>query len=195
MEIGDRYLIKSKPVYWSDESGGKNRMNIEYPTKVTVCSKFYSENGGYWIFTDELGGGWAISDTNKESFELLSKEEKTMNISVTNKDSFGLLPKEEKNMIIYKTKEILNRTVTVCVKVASNIVVTAGYSVTHPDDDFDKEIAKKISLGRASKDKTNVLEPMFLGEGMEKKYILFAIADAVFRDIENKKITIKGIRV
>lgn len=173
MEIGDKVLIKKRPSYWSSIGGGKDMRDQKYPVIVEVVGIL--KNDLTIDFLDNKGAGWCKAYDYHDCFEVL--------------------PKEEKNMIIYKTKEILNRTVTVCVKVASNMVVTAGYSVTHPDDDFDKEIAKKISLGRASKDKTNVLEPMFLGEGMEKKYILFAIADAVFRDIENKKITIKGIRV
>lgn len=103
------------------------------------------------------------------------------------KPSFG-------GMKVFKTKSVLNRVVTVCVNVSDNRVITAGYSVAHPDDDFNDDIAKKISLGRADKDKTNILDPMFLGEGMEQKYILYAIADRVFRDIENGKIQIKGIK-
>lgn len=99
-----------------------------------------------------------------------------------------------KPLEIYKTKEILNRKITVCVFVNGNSAVTAGYSVTHPDDEFKKDIAEIISKGRAMKPKTNVLSPMTLGEGMDKKYILYALADKVFRDIENGLITIKGIK-
>lgn len=35
---------------------------------------------------------------------------------------------------------------------------------------------------------------MFLGEGMNKKFILYSIADHVFNNIENGKTIIKGIK-
>ena len=49
-------------------------------------------------------------------------------------------------------------------------------------------------MGRALKDKSNILESIFLGEGMNKKYILYAIADKLLKDIEFKNIEIKGIK-
>lgn len=100
------------------------------------------------------------------------------------------------DMEIYKEKTIeINgklRQVIVSVSIM-NQKVYAGYSITHIDDKFDTNIGKKIAKGRALNDRTNAVD-MVIGKGMDKKFILYAIADHVFRNLENGVIQIRGVK-
>ena len=72
--------------------------------------------------------------------------------------------------------------------------VRAGYSVRNPEDKkSNPELAKQISIGRALSDKTNLVD-MIVGIGMDKKYILYAIAEQILRQIGSGTIQIKGIK-
>lgn len=89
------------------------------------------------------------------------------------------------------TREI---TITVLTTADNPYEVRAGYSVKVPEDMDDPNLSKAISIGRALNDRTN-LTNMSLGEGMQnKKYILFAIMDQIFREIQSGVIKIKGIK-
>ena len=172
LKSGDKITFHSRPPQWSAKFSNIYPLDdVNFPITMTVKNIEYKDN--YYTF-DAIENiyGWCL----KEHFD------------------FSINSKTVKDMQIFKTKEILNRKVTVCVNVSDNKLITAGYSVTHPDDEFNNEISKKISIGRALKDKSNILEPMFLGEGMDKKYILYAIADKLLKDIEFRNIQIKGIK-
>lgn len=89
------------------------------------------------------------------------------------------------------TREI---TITVLTTDDNPYKVRAGYSVKVPEDMDDPKLSKAISIGRAINDRTNLTD-MYLGEGMQnKKYILFAIMDQIFREIQSGVIKIKGIK-
>lgn len=101
---------------------------------------------------------------------------------------------KHKNMTIFKKYELpkINRTVTICVTIDKTIV-KAGYAVLAPGDKYNKELAEKISFGRAVSDRTNMVE-MQCGFGMDKKYVVYAIADDLAKQIDNGKFVIKGIK-
>ena len=100
-------------------------------------------------------------------------------------------------MNLVKTKEVtLNETkreITIVV-VVENGVVKSGYSVKLPEDKENAELAEKIATGRASKEKTNLTPDTELGKGLDKKYILHAIADNLFLKIERGVLKIKGVK-
>lgn len=96
--------------------------------------------------------------------------------------------KEQSTMIYFKTKELLNRSITVCVVVDGDKVNT-GYAVRRLDDAENVELGKRISFGRANNSKTNLT----ITDSLTEKYILSAIANKVLSDIENGTIVIKGI--
>lgn len=101
------------------------------------------------------------------------------------------------DMEVVKSKEVLikgqKRNVTVAVVVAGGKVRT-GYSVCMPDDKFSKDLGAKIAKGRAMSDKTNLTPDMVMGVGMDKKYILYAIADNTIGKLERGVIEVKGIK-
>lgn len=101
------------------------------------------------------------------------------------------------DMKVIKTKEItinnVTRKVTIAVVVEENVVKT-GYAVCLPEDEFKDELADRIATGRALKEKTNLTPDMELGKGMGEKYILYAIADNIFKSIEKGYLVIKGIK-
>ena len=116
-----------------------------------------------------------LNDTQQET-----KEQITMkNLSIT---------KTQSVQIGEKKREI---TITVLSDLGK---VRAGYSVRNPEDKkSNPELAKQISTGRAMSDKTNLAD-MNLGRNMDKKYILYSIAEQLFREIESGKIQIKGVK-
>lgn len=101
--------------------------------------------------------------------------------------------KEQSTMKYFKTKEILSRSITVCVAVDGDKVNT-GYAVRRLDDAENVELGKRISLGRANNSKTNLTKELTITSSLTEKYILAAIARKVLADIENGTIVIKGIR-
>lgn len=86
----------------------------------------------------------------------------------------------------------MQREVTVAV-VAIEGVLKAGYSVRMFEDKKIEGLSEKIALGRAMKEKTNLID-MELGRGMDKKYILYSVADSILVQIERGIIPIKGIK-
>lgn len=99
------------------------------------------------------------------------------------------ITKTEKVTVNKKKRDI---TITVLVDHSGN--VRAGYSVRCPGDKHSDELANRISEGRALSDKTNLITDMVCGIGMDKKYILYAIAENLFRRIERGQIEIKGVK-
>lgn len=102
-----------------------------------------------------------------------------------------------KNLSITKTQtvQIGKKKREITITVLSDLgKVRAGYSVRNPEDKkSNPELAKQISTGRAMSDKTNLVD-MDLGRNMDKKYILYSIAEQLFREIESGKIQIKGVK-
>ena len=102
-----------------------------------------------------------------------------------------------KNLSITKTQtvQINKKKREITITVLSDLgKVRAGYSVRNPEDKkSNPELAKQISTGRAMSDKTNLVD-MDLGRNMDKKYILYSIAEQLFREIESGKIQIKGVK-
>ena len=102
-----------------------------------------------------------------------------------------------KNLSVTKTQtvQIGKKKREITITVLSDLgKVRAGYSVRNPEDKkSNPELAKQISTGRAMSDKTNLVD-MNLGRNMDKKYILYAIAEQLFREIESGKIQIKGVK-
>lgn len=101
---------------------------------------------------------------------------------------------------VTKTREMLvnglQREVTVAVLIDGK-KVRGGYSVLMAEDKTEEKYEegrdKTIAIGRANKDKTNLLD-MEIGKGMDKKYILEAIADDLLTRIEKGIIKIKGVK-
>lgn len=126
---------------------------------------------------------WDI-DENRGGVYFHALELATENKSITNNNI---------QMKYFKTKEILNRSITVCVVVEGDKVNT-GYNIRFLTDVEDPERTKTISYGRAMKEKTNLTTGLTITKGLTEKYILAAIANKVLADIENGTIVIKGIR-
>lgn len=101
-----------------------------------------------------------------------------------------------KQMEISKTQVLKingkKREVTLVVLTEQN-KIKAGYSVRVPGDKKNEQLGKSIAKGRALKPKTNLID-MELGKGLDRKFILYAIADDLFKKIERGIIEIKGIK-
>lgn len=104
--------------------------------------------------------------------------------------------KLENTMKVVKTQTLQingkDREVTVVVITAGD-TVRVGYSVRMPEDKPNPELAEKIALGRALKDKTNLAEDMYMHDSMKQKYILYAIAEHYLKVLSDGKI-IKGVK-
>lgn len=104
----------------------------------------------------------------------------------------------QNNMVVTKTKALKvkgkDRDITVAVILDRNSgEIKGGYSVRMSEDKANDELGNKIAIGRANSPRTNLLE-MQCGEGMDKKFILYAIADNILGKIERGVIDIKGVR-
>lgn len=101
-------------------------------------------------------------------------------------------------MQITKTQPLkingVKRIVTIAVVVGFDCKVNTGYSVCLPEDVFKEKLSIDIAVGRALKPKTNLTPDMEVGKGMDKKYILYAIAEDALKRIEKGTLVIKGIR-
>lgn len=112
----------------------------------------------------------------------------------------NLFTKEDKpkfkDMQITKTEKLkINgkvRNVTIVV-LNEGKTVKAGYSVRMPGDKANEELGVTIALGRANKESTNLVD-MKLGKGLDKKFILYAIAEDLLKKIERGIIEIKGVK-
>lgn len=101
-----------------------------------------------------------------------------------------------KPMKISKTETISikgRKRVTTIVVLINGTQVRAGYSIKAPSDKEDNDLADKIATGRANSDRTNLVT-MEVGKGMNKKYILYAVAEDILRQLERGRIEIKGIK-
>lgn len=102
----------------------------------------------------------------------------------------------QNNMQVVKTEKLniggTEREVTIVVAVCNGNVRT-GYSVRMPNDKPIEGLGEKIALGRAMNDRTNLTFDMVMGIGMDKKYILYAIAEHWLKVISKGGI-VKGIK-
>lgn len=103
-----------------------------------------------------------------------------------------IMKKVFKKQKVKINKKII-RDITLVVLIDSDGLIRAGYSIKLPEDKENVELAKKIAIGRAMSDRTNLID-MEVGEGMDEKYILYAIAEHLIRKIEFGSIKIKGVK-
>lgn len=90
----------------------------------------------------------------------------------------------------FHTFELEGRKVTIGV-LGNGHNVVVGYSICHPDDEFNQELARKISIGRA--ESKNNLESYYLNNGLATDYgVLKSIAHRWERTIKEDP-TIIGI--
>lgn len=106
--------------------------------------------------------------------------------------------KKMKTKKYYHTFKFENRTINICLLVEDYMWSTAklkvGYSVCLPEDDYNEEIAKRISLGRASKKKARLDAQSMPNELAFSLKVLKGIAEHYERQIKKGKLVIKGIR-
>lgn len=101
----------------------------------------------------------------------------------------------EKQLSITKTEVILlgkkKREVTITVLTTDFGRIRAGYAVRNPEDKkSDQDFAKQISTGRALSDKTTLVNYEYT-QDLKKKFVLYAVAEQLFRDISYGKVEIK----
>lgn len=132
----------------------------------------------------------------KEGVEIETPVSIEQNVNQTTVDAPQNIETMKKVTQVIKTKTVkvsgVERDVTAAVLIVDGLL-RGGYAVRLPDDSADAEIAATIAKGRALNNKTNVLE-MQVGFGMDKKFILHAIADNIINRIEWGEIVIKGIK-
>ena len=180
LKKGDKIIILKRPDKWGGQ--GKYPLDLHYTYELEVVDIHKSAISDFHHIYDTKGYSHSIFGSYEAGVQKLSnsKNNKIMQtLSVT---------KTETVQIGKKKREI---TITVLV---DNGRVRAGYSVRNPEDKkTNPELAKQISTGRALSDKTNLVD-MTIGVGMDRKYILYAIAEQLFREIGSGKIQIKGIK-
>lgn len=131
---------------------------------------------------------FALRDKNGAEILISSKgiefiEEKESNLNITDMEIY----KERTIEINGKLRQVIISVVAVGQK------LHAGYAITHIDDKFDEKIGKLVAKGRALNERTNLVD-MELGKGMDKKFVLYSVADHIFKQLENGKIIIKGVK-
>ena len=170
--------------------------------KDSVYGVITKINDDDWVYVDWIDEEGNIICTNNYEIgydntyslyeydsKLNNKNQKTNRISEIMENTKQLSVTKTETVQIGKTKREITITVLV-----DNGRVRAGYSVRNPEDKkTNPELAKQISTGRALSDKTNLVD-MVMGIGMDRKYILYAIAEQLFREIGSGKIQIKGIK-
>src|SRR5690606_34056679 len=116
--------------------------------------------GGRWLLTSNASLG-----PNTHEYNLMSIQRfLDLNIYNYNNKINSLTQSQKinqnKSMVIYKTYDLvkLKRKITICVTLQSDSIIHAGYAVLNPEDKFNDELSKKISLGRALNKKTNLVE-------------------------------------
>ena len=105
---------------------------------------------------------------------------------------------------VFKVIELNDRKITLCVKthllkdIIGGEIVTVGYSVCIPEDEFDYPLSKKIAEGRADTVKSNLLNqlphPIFLDIQLLERDVLFGVATLVERKLRKGELNIVGIR-
>lgn len=164
--------------------------------------KYLDGNRMGYYYQDKLGNrcNKPHADNMPPNFELVSFTE-YFKQSNTNPTMDIQPPTTAKPMSVTKTETVLigkkkrEITITVLTTKDNPFKVQAGYSVRNPEDKkSNPELGKQISIGRAMSDKTNMVD-MYLGEGMQnKKYILYAIAEQLFRELSSGTRKIKGVK-
>ena len=142
-----------------------------------------------------------LGDTKKVKLFRKSQTYRVMTLEQAKKlfpEIFGKSNKtiQNQDMKVVKTTSVkigeVDREVTIVVAVCNGNVRT-GYSVRMPNDKPIEGLGEKIALGRAMNDRTNLTSDMVMGIGMDKKYILYAIAENWLKVISKGGI-VKGIK-
>lgn len=114
----------------------------------------------------------------------------------TNPFSKNISKPKFKDVQITKTEKIKingkSRNVTIVV-LNEGKKVKAGYSIRMPQDKANDELGDKIALGRAKNERTNLVD-MELGKGLDRKFIMYAIAEDLLKQIERGVIKVKGVK-
>lgn len=185
---GFPFDIVEKMLYYQKIQTGKNDVSI------------FEDN----IFRDKSSGGFNWDDTEEEYYfwwKVIShKDFNSFYIKYPINGKINKCNINNKEMKIFKTKEVnvkgsenLKRRITICILIDKGSI-KAGYSVVAPMDECVKGISEKIAEGRACKKNMLEKENMICGQGMDKKYILYAIADNLFKRIESGTVEIKGVK-
>lgn len=171
--------------------------NTNVPQWNGECrSMLYYKSGNYWkAVTISSEKGKDFTPTTLENYLKIINQ--TPNTTMKN----AVQPTKAKAVSITKTETVTigkkKREITITVLTEENnpFKLRAGYSVRNPEDKkSNSELAKQISIGRAMSDKTNMVD-MYLGEGMQnKKYILYSIAEQLFRELNSGTRQIKGVK-
>lgn len=176
------------------KASSKHLCKMFHTDQILFTHAYINNTYNYLIYSDNNWRG-IVSLNNRSITVSISKflELDIYNLNKVMKDE----QKEKeptKQLTIFKKYELptVKRTVTICIMIDQTIV-KAGYAVLAPGDKYNEELAQKISFGRAVNDRTNMVE-MQCGFGMDKKYIVYAIADNLAKQIDNGKFVIKGIK-
>ena len=99
----------------------------------------------------------------------------------------------------YHTFNYEGRTINLCLYVeakeySNDAGIHVGYAVCLPEDEYNEEIAKRISSGRAQKDSSMLKYYSMQTELAFSLKVLKGIAEHLERRIKKGKIEIKGIR-
>lgn len=102
--------------------------------------------------------------------------------------------------VIANNNNKYTRKITICVVLGADNKIKAGYSVLNTGDEYDHELGKTISLGRAMNPKTDLFADkdyrFSANNVLTKDYgrtILKSIGHSIIKQIEDGRIIIKGI--
>ena len=147
----------------------------------------------YW----EESGEWDCSKNKPDGYTVITFEQ-FINQQPKNQTDMSTTTNTtaaEKQLSITKTEVILlgkkKREVTITVLTTDFGRIRAGYAVRNPEDKkSDQDFAKQISTGRALSDKTTLVNYEYT-QDLKKKFVLYAVAEQLFRDISYGKVEIK----
>lgn len=145
--------------------------------KKGIISSLLTDGQYIVTFDDNNGNSTNYSLTREELIPTLVPKNAFKKIIKTSKLKFGSQVRD----------------VTIVVLVDEYLNVRAGYSVRIPGDKPNSKLADTIATGRANSDKTNLLD-MKIDPSMIQSYILYALADGLFRRIKRGSLKIKGVK-
>lgn len=176
VKVGDTLKVLNCPKTWSSHLADLYPLQKKFPCEIKI--KDLKDRINFVAISDYEGCGWDLTSIIKAGCELIKENQ------------------DKKDMKVVKSKTLTingqERDVTIVVLLQDGQLY-GGYSVRVPEDKQNDILAEKIATGRALKESTNLLD-MEVGQGMYRKFILYAVADYLLGKIQKGVINIKGVK-
>lgn len=183
-------LIQERMLFEQELQTGKKDKS------VFINDKCASMSSGGFLWSNSVGGYGFWSDILHHNKFHIFFERYVDNTWHQNKSAVIEKQSTIDTIKIYHSFVFKDRVITLCVT-NNGLSIMVGYAVKNIDDKPDQDLAKKISLGRACNNKSNLLrdeKDCTVGKFFITKEMFIYIAKSIEKKIQNGNIIIKGIR-